>query len=87
MSTNDGGPAFPVPFVYDPDRGECGAYVDGKDADAPTGMSLRDWLTGQALAGMLAYPNGTGNAAHYAKCAVEMADATIAALKQNRASP
>lgn len=54
MSTKDGGPAFPVPFVYDPDRGECGAYVDGEDAGAPTGMTLRDWFAGQALAALLA---------------------------------
>ena len=36
MTTNDGGPAFPLP----------GEYVT-------TGMSLRDWFAGQALAGIV----------------------------------
>ena len=36
MSTNDGGPAFPVP---------------GNPATMP-GMTLRDWFAGQAMAGM-----------------------------------
>ena len=39
---NDGGPAFPVGF------NPGGAYFSG--------MSLRDWFAGQALAGALASP-------------------------------
>lgn len=42
---NDGGPAFPVPMVhYD------GNFFNVTD----TGMTLRDWFAGQALAGILA---------------------------------
>lgn len=41
MDTNDGGPAFPRPYMADnPGRG---------------GMSLRDWFAGQALVGILAH--------------------------------
>ena len=42
MKKNDGGPAFPVPEVYD--------QVD--DIGVPTkesGMTLRDWFAGKAL--------------------------------------
>ena len=42
---NDGGPAFPIPNATDMD-----GYVYAPEA---TGMSLRDWFAGQALAGLL----------------------------------
>ena len=45
MSTNDGGPAFPVADTHHP---------DGQIQYGTNGMSLRDWFAGQALAGMLA---------------------------------
>ena len=46
MSTsNDGGPAFPVPVSFKPIPGTVGAGP---------GMSLRDYFAGQALAGILA---------------------------------
>jgi hypothetical protein len=41
---NDGGPAFPVPDTYHP---------GGQVEYGATGMSLRDWFAGQALAGIL----------------------------------
>ena len=41
----DGGPAFP------------GHSRTQNDIPAPTGMSLRDWFAGQALAGMCAANN------------------------------
>ncbi len=44
-ATKDGGPAFPVP---DKD------HQDGQIEYGATGMSLRAWFAGQALAGMLA---------------------------------
>lgn len=47
---NDGGPAFPVPTVFNPHSGEAchtGQYWDGN------GMTLRDWLAGQPIV-----PNG-----------------------------
>ena len=41
---NDGGPAFPRPSVYDP---EDAIFCMGQ-----SGMSLRDWFAGQAMAGI-----------------------------------
>ena len=70
----DGGPAFPKPGT-DECIDVCGSQ---------RGMSLRDWLAGQALAGMLAYPNGIGTDEHYATCAYRIADAMLAARKQVR---
>jgi hypothetical protein len=50
---NDGGPAFPVPNYVN---------VDGDTFESePSGMSLRDWFAGQALAGMLAGPDMKNN--------------------------
>lgn len=40
MSTNDGGPAFPMPA-------ETGVHA------GHPGMSLRDWVAGQAMAAMV----------------------------------
>lgn len=42
MSTNTGGPAFPVPVD---------GATDGRTHDA--GMTLLDWFAGQALAGLI----------------------------------
>ena len=52
----DGGPAFPVTPVYRtaPEGTECQTY---------SGMTLRDWFAGKALAGQLAnprWPNADG---------------------------
>lgn len=68
MSTpiNDGGPAFP----------EEGPRVPGF---FQSGMSLRDWFAGQALAGMLADTERSGKAADYAKQAFEFSDSMLAA--------
>ena len=44
MSTNDGGPAFPVPA----DHFEQRIHPDWR------GMTLRDWFAGQAMAAMVA---------------------------------
>lgn len=49
--SNNGGPAFPQPVAFNP-NGE--AVTAGKYFDEAIGMSLRDWLAGQALAGSLA---------------------------------
>lgn len=66
-----GGPAFPV--------------TAGQNVYA-TGMSLRDWFAGQALAGMIstsATPwltkDGHGLCPHTAQAAYQIADAMIAA--------
>lgn len=43
---NDGGPAFPGAKIYDGEP-DCGT----------SGMSLRDWYIGQAIAGLLSNAN------------------------------
>ena len=42
--TKDGGPAFPRPTSTDEHEHLCNVYQD------QSGMSLRDWFAGQALA-------------------------------------
>ncbi len=65
MSERDnGGPAFPMA----PD-------VSGHWS----GMTLRDWFAGQALAGMLTNPDDLHGAADAAKIAYAMADAMLEA--------
>lgn len=71
-TVNDGGPAFPnVPS--DPGYSQW-----------DKGMSLRAWLAGKALAGILANPNVNplehGNK-QVAELSVFFADATLAALE------
>ena len=46
----DGGPAFPQKRIY-----RCSQSIDHELHE--TGMSLRDWFAGQALAGILSNPN------------------------------
>ena len=47
MSERDGGPAFPI----QPPRASPGEWASGAWS---SGMSLRDWFAGQALAGLMA---------------------------------
>lgn len=75
MSTpNDGGPAFPGPSDYRQD----GSPVWG----GATGMTLRDWFAGQALAGLLASQiHGMTNVPSkgpFARLAFDAADAMLA---------
>lgn len=70
----NGGPAFPV---------TADALVDLSSSDGSsqrlTGMSLRDWFAGQALAGMLANPHAPQSGADmYARDAYTVADAMLA---------
>ncbi|KAF0131121.1 MAG: hypothetical protein FD152_2053 [Xanthobacteraceae bacterium] len=44
-----------------------------------TGMSLRDWFAGQAVAGLLSDPNVTSAPAEFAGAAYIIADAMLAA--------
>lgn len=64
---DDGGPAFPLPHWQ---AGEC------------RGMSLRDWLAGQALTGLLANPHASGDIGAIARGAYLQADAMLAELKR-----
>ena len=64
MTKNDGGQAFPVfNKLYGTSEG---------------GMSLRDWLAGQALAGILAAPDEEGQCSYFAMMAYKFADAMLA---------
>ena len=56
---NDGGSAFPVPLSHRLADGQpetAGGYISGAD-----GMSLRAWLAGQALAGLMSDPQFQGD--------------------------
>jgi hypothetical protein len=70
---NDGGPAFPFEYEMSVGLGRV----------PHTGMSLRDWFAGQALAGMLDFSECTsydisGNAsADIARTAYRIADALL----------
>jgi len=73
--TDNGGPAFPRP--------------NSSYASSQTGMSLRDWFAGQALAGWLAsyaadasHPVVAGSEYVVAGQAYKMADAMLAARKE-----
>ena len=69
---NDGGAAFPMPYS----REYTGTSVWSHD-----GMSLRQYYAGQALAELLADPNGIEDlVGEYAYSAVNLADALIAEL-------
>jgi hypothetical protein len=70
---NDGGPAFPMQ-----DWDEC-----IQTHRTETGMTLRDWFAGQALAGLLTQPAEIEfGAMHFAKGAYEMADAMLKARRE-----
>ena len=71
MSNKDGGPAFPKAAEFD----QQGNFFDYGNS----GMTLRDWFAGQALAGTLLYSGGTGQFEDYAKQAYMQADAMLAA--------
>ena len=75
--TQTGGPAFPF------NAGEFGI-------EPASGMTLRDWFAGQALAGYMAHltANDHSPSSHAYECASEaygFADAMIAARSEGRA--
>lgn len=79
---NDGGPAFPVPV----ELGET-LTTEKREIVSIGGMSLRAWLTGQALCGWAAGRNGDGfceSSAHeiVADACVKYADAVIKRLEE-----
>lgn len=67
-NVNNGGPAFP-PF-HDP-------------KNHASGMTLRDWFAGQALAGLLAYPSDE-NPSHMPYAAYKLADAMLKARQTDQ---
>lgn len=63
---NDGGPAFPNPYV--PEYGE-----------KSSGLSVRDWFAGQALAGWLeSFPGDTSHPGETSKYAANIANGSYA---------
>lgn len=81
---NDGGNAFP--YVNAVPDGRGGLIEPGSHGSVETGMSVRTWLTGQALAGMsirdvgFSYRDGDVGIESLADCAVRVADAAIGRL-------
>ena len=74
---HDGGPAYPR--SYTTPRRDAPNFERHYDP----GMSLRDYFAGQALAGLLAYPDGGAAMAeddwqrHLSRCAYRYADAML----------
>ena len=73
----DGGSAFPVHSTHV-------VFNDRVVAAHEPGMSLRDWLAGQALTGLLADPNNNGRWNDIAVEAYGFADAMLARRKGGR---
>jgi len=78
---DDGGSAFPLqydPYIDHPAHGRVHRTSVGENVQS--GMSLRDWFAGQALAGFMASypPNEKIDAAVAAMWSYEIADAMIA---------
>ena len=73
MDKRDGGPAYPAHL-----RGNTG--TDSVSFQSSSGMSLRDYFAGQALAGLMAMPSLDlkANNAQLAGVAYSLADAMIA---------
>lgn len=71
-------PAFP-----NPEMGK--AHFD--DVSSYSGMTLRDWFAGQALAGMLADTAVNGEPDAIAKCCYSQADAMLLARSQTLNAP
>jgi hypothetical protein len=76
---DDGGPAFPQPLAFDPANGN--PVTTAMYFANVSGMTLRDWFAGQALAGLVANINCAYKTQTFAKRALELADAMIAARK------
>lgn len=83
---DDGGSAFPQPLAFNP-NGE--AVTPGMYFPDISGMSLRDWLAGQALKHIGSEYFASGDVGSFARChamqlaehAYNIADAMLAARK------
>ena len=86
---DDGGPAFPLPFVLDSTRGVNGQYVDAEDAGVRAGLTLRDYFAAKAMQAIISkHPPGEGTVAdqldiacNVARGSFVYADAMLAARK------
>lgn len=76
---NDGGPAFPYVDEWPGEAGPVREYGSG--------MSLRAYLAGQALAGLTADAALRCDASDFAAAAISLADATLAALNETDEQP
>ena len=79
---SNGGPAFP----------QQGTRYDEDAAERVAGMSRRDYLTGQALAGMATAPRSGEELAAwdphgFARCAIAIADAALEELGRTSYDP
>jgi hypothetical protein len=80
--SKDGGPAFPRAGFLSPLEGNTALQFDSLPQ---SGMSLRDWFAGQALAGITANSSAGSPAGESWTCAVDAyrhADAMLAARKE-----
>lgn len=78
MSTNNGGPAFPQPFLTQ-EGGDIISSVDFSEE----GMSLRDYFAAKCLQGLLAAGGGVVRTAKdWAEVAYTLADAMLEARKK-----
>jgi hypothetical protein len=68
MNTNNGGPAFPA--------------CNEANMNDTMGMTLRDWLAGQALAGLQSHGEYRAEPELVAQVAYEQADAMLAAREK-----
>ncbi len=76
---DDGGPAFPVECSWGGDQ-LCGVQT-GNSSGWATGLSLRDWFAGQALAGLLACPTTDSDSEALGAAIFRIADNALAARK------
>jgi hypothetical protein len=58
MTTNDGGPAFPVPIAMSTNANGDPYVIDSSER-CIEGMSLRDWFAGQVLKGQESQPDNS----------------------------
>ena len=72
---NDGGPAFPRHYG-------TAHHHDHVEQLWHGGMTLRDWFSGQALAGLLGDPKRNGTMKEYAEDAYESADVMLKVREQ-----
>jgi hypothetical protein len=78
---DDGGPAFPHGEIVEDIMDEAGRLAGSRVWAPSKGMKLRDWFAGQALAGLVANINCAYKTQTFARRALELADAMIAARK------